>query len=153
MKTAAPTRLDPGGDGPLSPAEAKTIYDAMTTWYYDEGDGMLLTNRTKEMYLEAKKRLGRFAHEGATLADDERDEAGGRRMRELSLLRAQIKLDLSIYGLHFEPLDEEDEAFLRAAGVAPWRWPPRWRKLLRRPTGMTHDVRGEPTATGPRVHA
>jgi hypothetical protein len=54
-------------------------------------------------------------------------DPGGRRMRELSLLRSQMKRDLRIYGrYYFDKIDADDKAFLRACGLKPWRWRRPW---------------------------
>jgi hypothetical protein len=128
MLVARPTRLEaPEELGPLTRAEAATLYREMTQWYFADGNGMLLSDPSKEMYLLAKRRLGRYA-----VGLDGADEAGARRrMRELSLLRSQMKADLAIYGVfYFDSLDVEDKEFLRAAGMNPWLWQRPWHELL-----------------------
>jgi len=119
MLVARPTRLDTSENkSPLRRAEAAALYGEMTNWYFEAGNGMMLPDDTKEMYLEAKRRLGEYA-----VGIDEAVDAGEGRMRELSLLRSQMKSDLAIYGVfYFDSLDVRDKAFLRASGIRPWRW-------------------------------
>jgi hypothetical protein len=124
MAVARPSRVDPHDrTGPLTRKEARELYDEMTAWYFDSGNGMMLTDATATMYLVAKKRLAAFA-DGPSEADDVQSRAESeRRMRELSLLRTQMKSDLAIYG-RFDPgsLDTADEEFVRVCGMDPSRW-------------------------------
>jgi hypothetical protein len=118
--------------GPLTRREASSLYQAMTRWYFDAGNGLLLTNTTKWLYLEAKKRLGDFAAADNT----EWEREGERRINELSLLRLQMRSDLDIYGVSYfgEPDDDDDRAFLKAAGIDPTKWgrPPWYRRFGKR---------------------
>jgi hypothetical protein len=124
MEVARPTRIDEDcpveRGGPLTQGEARSLYRAMTHWYYGSGNGMLLPDETKRVYLEAKRRLAGFA------AGSEDWMGGGeRRIRELSLLRTQMKVDLAIYGMHyFEGMEEGDanSEFLRSAHIEPQGW-------------------------------
>src|SRR5437588_11994543 len=44
MEAARPSRLDPPESaGPITAAQARTLYDDMTAWYFENGNGMLLT--------------------------------------------------------------------------------------------------------------
>jgi alkanesulfonate monooxygenase SsuD/methylene tetrahydromethanopterin reductase-like flavin-dependent oxidoreductase (luciferase family) len=138
MFVARPSRVDPPeGRRPLSPTEAAGLHEAMTKWYFEGGHGMLLPHDTREMYLTAKRRLGQYALEGQ---DGDWDEDGRRIMRDLSLLRSQMKSDLDIYGVfYFDSLDDGDREFIEASGVDPERWGrPRHRwALLVSPRGRT----------------
>jgi hypothetical protein len=120
MEVARPTRMDPAdGAGPLLPAEAADLYKAMTHWYYSHGQGMLLTDRTKTLYLATKKRLGGYSASPPA----EWRAAGKQRIDELSLLRTQMKRDLDIYGVFYaEKLDENGESLLLDAHIDPERW-------------------------------
>jgi len=118
------------GTGPITQAEASSLYRSMTHWYFRSGNGMLLPEVTKRLYLEAKRRLGAYAVGGGH--DWERE--GARRIDELSLLRTQMKSDLAIFGTpYFGEPDEDDEAFLRAAHIDPDRWarPPFHQRVAR----------------------
>jgi hypothetical protein len=183
-EVARPTRMDPGGQGPLTRKEAGTLHETLTGWYYEKGQGMLLTLATRDMYLEAKKRL--LTYSLASLPDDPlqttsmldrempwsqgRDEPaeafkafrcyvesepearpealtegpralsewrikwnwdarsaewdeGARRIRELSLLRTQLKLDLDIFGFtYWRERTRSDEDFLTKASFNAERW-------------------------------
>jgi hypothetical protein len=140
MAVARPTRLtEADRKGPLTRKEAKDLYDDTTEWYFGNGNGMLLMDPTKMLYLNAKKELDKYAHgEG----DDWRTE-GERVIRQLSLLRTQMKLDLDIYGHSYfdDELNDDDRAFLRKAGIDPARWgrPSRLQMLRAR-------LRGTPAA-------
>jgi hypothetical protein len=126
-KAASPTRKSP-----LTAVERTDLFDKMTDWYYAEGNGMLLTEQTRNIYLRAKRNLNcpgeelvpdslaqRVASEGDTLR-------GQASIDQLSLLRTSMRADLHI---NTEPYDQElshdDVAFLRAAKVdldtLPWR--------------------------------
>jgi hypothetical protein len=129
MEIARPTRLEAWeAAGPLTREEARGLYADMTHWYFGTGHGMLLTETTKKLYLQTKESIGRYAV--GTSPDWER--AGRRAIRELSLLRQQMKLDLDIYGVsYFGDLDADDKAFLRNAGINPRRWAqPSWSRRL-----------------------
>jgi hypothetical protein len=69
----------------------------MTKWYFQDGQGMLLSHDTREMYLEAKRRLGQYSldSQGGDWA-----KAGERVMRDLSLLRSQMKSCACLARLH-----------------------------------------------------
>ena len=124
------------GVGPLTRDEASSLYQAMTRWYFDAGNGMLLTNTTKWLYLEAKKRLGDFAAGDNT----EWEREGERRINELSLLRLQMRSDLDIFGVSYfgEPDDDDDRAFLEAAGIDPTKWGrPPWHRRFGKRTRVT----------------
>lgn len=158
MGPARPSRLDPGdGAGPITAAEAGELYDAITAWYFTNGNGMLLTQATRSMYLEAKRRLGTYATATADAARE--PDAAKRRMRELSLLRTQMKFDLTIYGV-FQPnsLDAEDEEFIRGCGLNPASWcrPVSQRLGVRRSrtSGRSLGPRwpGVPDKAGPGAH-
>ena len=113
--------------GPLSRDEARTIYNEMTHWYFGSGNGLLLPDPTKRLYLEVKARLGRYA-EGSDRADVEAGHSpadeGTRRISEIGMLRAQTRADLDIYGLpYLTGVPDPDEAeLLRSAGIDPAGW-------------------------------
>jgi hypothetical protein len=157
MEVARPTRLEAWeAAGPLTPAEARDLYASMTHWYFGAGHGMLLTETTKKLYLQTKASLGRYAVGG----QPDWQHAGRRAIQELSLLRQQMKLDLDIYGVsYFGELDDEDDKFLRRAGIDPRRWarPPWHRRLAtaaRRTLGLHWPAAragGRATSTGAGV--
>jgi len=109
---AAPTRLDGWGDeGYLPLDERRNLWAAMTDWYYADGDGMLLTATTKDVYPKVKHNLicessnlspkglaDRIHKELGLPAGQELDEKvrGTLAIRLISLLRTQLKSDLAI---------------------------------------------------------
>ena len=123
----------------MSAVERRELSDQMTDWYFADGNGMLLKPVTRELYLNAKFNMvcnDKDLRLDPTFGDDElaeksmepeRDLWRGRlAMRQLSLLRAQMRNDLAVFGdLYQKGLDNEDKAFLRAAGVnlrdKPWK--------------------------------
>jgi hypothetical protein len=158
MQVATPERLHRAiRKGPLTQSEAATMYGEMTKWYYDEGNGITLTDKTKRMLLRAKIALADYSEERYGAPDDCQQKLDGYlRIRELSLLRNQMRLDLNIYGVRYfdgsrnpeeekSVLDDEkclqpyneaffisrENEFLGASGFDPskWRRPPWYRRL------------------------
>jgi hypothetical protein len=137
-QAAAPMRnLDPGV--PLPAAARAKIYDALTTWWFAEGGGMLLGDPTRQIYLTAKHNLTcpdaelRPA-EVATYVCAQPDPEAARSalaIRQLSLLRTAMRADLGIVaGVYGPDLDARDRAFLRHARAPLWKqpwWTGRWR--------------------------
>jgi hypothetical protein len=137
-KVASPMR-----GTPLTPGERSDLYKKLTDWYYDDGNGMLLTEQTRNIYLKAKKNLtccvgelvpDSLAERAASDGDARRGQAS---IDQLSLLRTSMRADLRIYT---EPYDEElsldDVAFLRAANVDLTSLP--WKRALARQTARQH---------------
>lgn len=133
---AAPTRLDGSGPGGhLRPTERWQIWKAMTDWYYASGNGMLLDDTSKSVYLAVKHNLVCRTRElrpdaladlvcedlGRTGQEDALDEVvvrGILSIKQLSLLRTQLKSDLRIYGQTYsEVLHRHEVVFLRGTGV------------------------------------
>jgi hypothetical protein len=130
-EVARPTRVkDVSVDrqGPLSRQEARELYQEMTHWYFGSGNGLLFTEAAKELYLKVKANLGAYAEGGGSPSDEE----GTRRMQELGLLRAQMRLDLEIYSTPYLQIpDHESRRLLEAAGIDAdgWGTPP-WRTRI-----------------------
>jgi hypothetical protein len=134
---AAPTRLATAGlEGALSRDERQSLYQALTDWYYKDGNGMLLENTTRNVYLKAKNNLvcaiDRFEPQEAwtllkvDLPVDDDAARGVLSIRQLSLLRTQLKSDLAIYGQTYtRQLARHERRFLEECGVdldaEPWR--------------------------------
>jgi hypothetical protein len=127
---AAPTRLDGwGDDGYLQLVERRELWAAITDWYYAKGGGMLLTAVTKEVYLNVKRNLVCEwselcpAHLAARIelpADHELvDKVRGiLAIKLISLLRTQLKSDLTIYGPTYAgKLNNYERFFLEQSGV------------------------------------
>jgi hypothetical protein len=132
---AAPTRLDQEGlAGVLTPGERERLYQRFTTWYYQDGNGMLLEDQTRRMYLDAKHNLtcpddqlrppGLLEHFPEHMSEEQK--RGCLSIRQLSLLRTQMKADLAIFGRPYvKSLREHERRFLEHCGVRlnrrPWR--------------------------------
>ena len=125
--------------GPLIYSERMELYSAFTGWYFIDGNGMFLGERTRRLYLLAKDNFicpdeelqprNLFDILGlSTLPEEKRLEKRGElSIRQLSLLRTRMKADLEVYGARFfDELLPEDLAFLKHCGENP-RWKP-WRR-------------------------
>lgn len=191
MEAASPTRTEAGGEGPLTRKEAKELDRRLGSWYYNDGHGLLLTLRTSDLYLEARKRLRSYSLEQPKAItpprafrdgnrpweqrQDEPTEAfdalrayialspikraqarceprwrewacewawddrtsewdeGRRRIRELSLLRTQMKLDVQVIGHSYwrQQRTLHDRDFLGQANIDIDRWArKRWYRRL-----------------------
>ena len=140
MYDARPSRSEPPeNQGPLTPVEARRLHGAMTNWYFKGGDGMLLSHDTREMYLEVKRRLGRYAQGGSGTSSG---RTGEQIMRNLSLLRSQMKSDLAIYGVfYFDTLTPDDREFIRASELDPDRWGRPWYRWATSPRYWANKIR------------
>lgn len=137
---ASPTRLKEGGANPLKSAERQRLHDELAVWYYSEGNGMLLADGTRTMFLKVKDNLVRapeelepksFSTEVLHAGVDEGEAIRGKSaIRQLSLLRTRMKADLGVFGIHYGgDLTDADKSFLKDCGESLWRRP--WRKPLR----------------------
>lgn len=135
-KTASPMR-----GAPLTQAERSKLYDKLTDWYYDDGNGMLLTEQTRNIYLKAKKNLTCPTEElvPESLAARDRDAVRGQAsIDQLSLLRTSMRADIRIFTQPYdEELSPEDIAFLEASKVDLHR--PPWRDARKRQSAH-HDA-------------
>jgi hypothetical protein len=158
---ATPTRLDTAGwKGALSEDERARLFHAMTVWYYQDGNGMLLDTATRNVYLGVKHNL--------TCADEElcppeilnalppempvNQRRGCISIRQLSLLRSQMKTDLAIYGQPYVgTLTLHERAFLINCGIELERQP--WRAATTGPA-KSEQCDGPPKDRGtPDTHA
>jgi hypothetical protein len=131
-------------DRSLTESERRALHWMLTTWYYKNGNGMLLTKLTRKVYLNAKHNL--VCDDTHLKPDQFRDwlkntrrtkklsltpkERGCFSIRQLSLLHTQMKTDLAIYGPPFtEKLAQHEVEFLRSCGVKLCRKP--WREATR----------------------
>jgi hypothetical protein len=131
------------GEGPLTQAERKQLAERLTTWYYAKGNGMLLSEDTRKIFIEAKHNLIREpnALRPLSLSQTVRDSSdpdsvwGAASLRQISLLRNSMRADLAIYSSPASPaggkagLKPQDKEFLKACEVQLWRRP--WRSTLR----------------------
>src|SRR5262249_29500000 len=126
-KVASPMR-----GAPLEPGERSQLFNDLTSWYYDCGQGMLLTEQTRNIYLKAKENLTCPAEQLMPSSLRDRVAAEGDAARgwasidQLSLLRTSMRADVEIFTQPYdEVLSQEDEAFLEACKVdlsqPPWR--------------------------------
>ena len=147
---AAPTRLDlEGTKGALSREDRECLYRELTTWYYRDGNGMLLNTDTRNVYLKAKHNLvcdpsrvepdgllelirQDLTQNGASHPDcdtpplEDDTLRGVMSIRQLSLLRTQLKNDLAIFGdVYSGTLSRHEREFLEACHIdlnkRPWR--------------------------------
>ncbi|WP_436531660.1 hypothetical protein [Actinoplanes sp. HUAS TT8] len=135
IATATPER-----DTPLTEDERKVVYDHMVDWYFGTGDGVFASAPTRDLYVAVRTNLvcppaamtpPTLARQLASLSAEEAERRRGCVViRQASLLRAQLKNELSIhYGFHYySVLRPEDKEFLRSCGMSPLRRP--WRPRL-----------------------
>lgn len=117
MRPASPN------DEPLDEAGRRRLEKKLADWYYSNGDGMLLADSSRSMYLKAKDNLvlpveriipEQSRHRLRPLTDAELErERGVLAQRLPSLLRTPLKSDLKVFGQPYgPPLGPEDRAFL-----------------------------------------
>jgi hypothetical protein len=85
---------------------------------------MLFTQKTKNLYLVACRRLNDYAqaaHDPHELREVSEEPEGVQRMLELSILRTQMTLDLQPLDAVYEP-DFKNRQFLLEAGIDPRTW-------------------------------
>ncbi|WP_051173776.1 hypothetical protein [Amycolatopsis orientalis] len=133
---AAPFRATP-----LEPAELTKLHDDMSKWYFDDGDGILTSSAARDLFVGVHSNLicpfgemkpAVLAAQLAALppADAER-RRGCAIIRQISLLRTQLKKDLAMhFGVsYYTDLQPDDRAFLVSCGLSPRRRPWRPRRL------------------------
>jgi hypothetical protein len=147
---------------PLDAGGRAELYDSLTEWYFQDGNGMILGEDTRAIYLTAKQNLicrtdalrpssladraarakGHGADRtGENIVDYEDEFRAKLSVRQVSLLRTSMRADLLVYsGPWGTDLTREDREFLRDCGVRMWRRP--WRRTIREISGRT----AEPTA-------
>jgi hypothetical protein len=104
LKVASPLRRVTG-EGPLSQDERHTLYGKLTDWYYDSGNGMLLSQETRNIYLAAKENLicevdalkPASLQKQVQASDDPDTIRGWASIRQFSLLRTAMRGDIAIY--------------------------------------------------------
>jgi hypothetical protein len=154
MKDAAPIRREDAR--PFDEDSRSRLYDQLTHWYFEEGNGMVLGEDTRRIYLRAKENLicdrddlrpsslRQCSQQAAAPNENDTDLKGDAldrarlSMRQLSLLRTSMRADLLVYSQPSgQRLSPEDKAFLKDCDVQTWRRP--WRRTL----GETLRLRGE----------
>ena len=157
-KTASPMREVIGEEALTTPEERRMIYDTLTDWYYEKGNGMLLSEETRNIYLTAKENLICAVEEiepqslgsrvGESPAPDV--ERGRASVRQFSLLRTAMRGDILIYTAPWgRGLGADDREFLAACGVdvggKPWHRPPRLGRLARNESRPADQPRDRPS--------
>jgi hypothetical protein len=120
---------------PLNEEGRRRLFDSFTDWYFCHGDGILLDHSSRSMYFGAKDNLVCQVEDLTPESSRQRlkqlndpDLERQRRLlaqRQLSLLRAKLRADLTVYGQPYgHKLDREDREFLEYYGVdihrKPW---------------------------------
>jgi len=130
---------------PLSPDDLRTLREGMSRWYFVDGDGIFASAATRDLYVAVRSNLTCpiaelrppvLARELACLPPDEAERRRGCAViRQMSLLRTQLKTDLALhFGFrYYSRLRPDDVALLRSCGLAPWRGPWRSGGLRRAP--------------------
>jgi len=130
---AVPTRATP-----LDEVERRALCTDMDRWFFDDGNGIFMSRVTRDLFVAVQGNLvcsvGSVKPEALAtqLAGLPAEEAERRRgcacIRQVSLLRTQLKVDLSLHvGFrHLSEMHPVDRAFLRTCGLSPWRQP--WRQ-------------------------
>src|SRR5215467_8364914 len=108
MRSASPN------DEPLDEAGRRQLEKKLADWYYANGDGMLLVNGSRSMYMKAKDNLILPVERIVPRESSQRlqplsgakleQERGLLAQRQLSLLRTQLKSDLKVFGVPYGPL-------------------------------------------------
>ena len=137
-KIASPMR-----GSPLREDERACLYTTLTDWYYDDGNGMLLTEQTRNIYLNAKRNLTCPDEElvPETLAEhvlaaqaDREALRGQASIDQLSLLRTSMRADIRIFTEPYkEALSREDLTFLESCKIDLSQQP--WRDAIERNSG------------------
>jgi hypothetical protein len=131
----------PSNGKALTEHERSSLYGALTEWYFAQGNGMVLSEDTRAIYLTVKNNLVCPAHDVQPKALRHSIEAaepgeadalrGEALVRQLSLMRTSMRADLLVYsGPWGRKLGQDDRRFLAACGISRWHRP--WRPTLRR---------------------
>ncbi len=142
-KVASPMR-----GSPLTENERSDLYTTLTDWYYDDGNGMLLTEQTRNVYLNAKRNLTcldkelvpeSLAKRVLATRDDRESIRGQASIDQLSLLRTSMRADIRIFTEPYkESLKPEDTAFLTSCKVDLTQQP--WTDALVHDSEKHHDA-------------
>lgn len=154
-KDAAPMRREDAK--PFDADRRSALYDELTDWYFEAGNGLVLGEDTRGIYLTAKKNLicgsealsesskrmqqvvdsdaPGYPENHQNTRDKEDDSRASLSTRQLSLLRTSMRADLLVYsGPWGQKLSKDERAFLKECGVRTWRRP--WRRTLREALGL-----------------
>jgi hypothetical protein len=137
----------PDRQSPLDRAERQKLSDEMARWYHADGNGILVSVRTRDLFLGYKSNLvcptseikpTALAKRLATLPEADAERCRGCvSKRQASILRSQLKNDLVLHigFAGYRNLRSEDRAFLRSCGLPQWRRP--WRSHFFWARGVT----------------
>ncbi len=131
--------FEPGIEsGALTKSERFQLHALLGGWYYKSGNGMLLAPDSRNIFFKARHNLTcptsdldppKLLHSFPDLSEDQ--QRGCLSIRQLSLLRTQLKGDLAIYGpAYLSGLRAHEFQFLAACKVHSHRQP--WRSLMGR---------------------
>lgn len=132
---------------PPDQAERQQLADEINRWYFDEAAGIFVSAPTRDLLIGVLANLTCgvaslkptvLAEELARLPEAEAERRRGCAVvRQMSLLRTQLKTDLAMhFGFYYyNDLQPDDRAFLTSYGLSPWRGP--WRPRLFRPSQRT----------------
>jgi hypothetical protein len=125
----------------LDRTQRQELYDSITHWYYDDGNGIFVPVATRNLFLAYRWNLIcpveqimpiMIAERLAQLSDTDAERCRSCiSIRHAILLRNQLKNDLDLHAsfiLYNNELHVDDIAFLKGCGCPP-RWPrrPPWR--------------------------
>jgi hypothetical protein len=143
---------DEGGE--LTRDQAGDLRQKMVDWYYSSGNGMFLTKTTTEFYTQVRLRLGEYvvgnsnSHARVPLPGNDTETRAKRCMKDFSLMRHQMRLDLKTLSgrpSYHQTLNEEDKKLLRSLGIRnPENWGLPWYRRLRRKTQSPDKPSGRP---------
>jgi len=132
---AAPVRTTP-----LDRSERERLRDRMNRWFFDDGNGVLMSTAGRDLFIAFSSNLTcpvtsvkprSLADELARLTEDDAERRRGCIcIRHASLLRTQLKADLDLHvGVnYYAGLRSGDRDFLLSCGLSPHRRP--WRRRL-----------------------
>jgi hypothetical protein len=133
-------RALPDRTSPLDRAERTALYQEMVQWYIEDGNGIFLSMPSRDLYVAVRSNLvypnslikpAQLANELVSMPEADAElRRGCVSIRQISLLRTQLKTDLTIhYGYdYYSDLRADDRAFLKSCGLSLWRKP--WRRRL-----------------------
>jgi hypothetical protein len=142
---------------PMSEGARWRLHASMTDWYYTNGNGLHLSKDGQQLYLKAKTNLICSVDDIKPSSAAERikmipigrleEERGKLASVQLSLLRTQLKKDITVHGRPYgDTPDEEGFEFLKDCNINvnalpwsqrgwPWPRPPWWPQPVLKRTG------------------
>ncbi|MFF0415352.1 hypothetical protein ACFYUY_33575 [Kitasatospora sp. NPDC004745] len=115
---------------PMTDEESRQLAEEMMTWYYANGNGMLMSPKTRALFFTVRGNLVapvqnlQPASVRTAPAEVEGPTAGLRitciRARQLSVLRTRLKTDMAMYfgARHLRKLRRDEWELLRLCGMA-----------------------------------